>query len=398
VEVDVGLGFGFGGEAGMDRTSGAIGDTLVLVGRAVLEPDEVLASAVETSTIGSDVSGGVDAINESVATSRGVRGTRGTSTAINDGVGVHASMEELGGNESQLTEVAFEVVDGRLDDVRVAVTIDVNLRGERGFSLRVDEVGELTLEGSTNDGFMVLELTSLLVDRGHDVLNVVFTELVNSLTSADDGRSRGAEVLADRTDGLGLRAVLLLGIVGLSQEAGLNPSGQASGAVRSRAVVEGRKDVGREGKFHRTLEVDGSLSQLTAEFILNASDVQEVLRQVRDVDSPAEHVDVVFHFFPVAKRVLLECRVGGRIRRVDVSAVKDAKFDGRVWVAVDLPAERSIPWLGTTLSHRGDGRVLGVDVCDEVREFFTDTDTTRGKAVAGRTIRKRTLILELGLE
>ena len=104
------------------------------------------------------------------------------------------------------------------------------------------------------------------------------------------------------------------------------------------------------------------------------------------MDSAAEHVDVVFHFRAVANRVLLE--LGGvlGVGRIDVSAVKDAKFDGRVGVAIDLPAERGVAGLGTTLGHRGDGRVLHVDVEDQVREFFSDTDAST---------REGALVLEL---
>jgi len=398
VEVGVGLGLGFGGEASRDSISGAKGDTLILIRGGVLEPDEVLARAVEARAVGGDVSRGVHAIDDSVTTSGRVGVASSTSTAVNDGVGVDASVQELRRDEGQLTEVTLEVVNRRLDGVRVGITLVLDAGGQGRLGLGVDEVRELTLEGGADDGFVVLELASLLVDRGHEVLNSVLTQLVNSLTSADDGRGRGAEVFTDRADGLVLGTILLLGVVLGTEEVILNPSGQTAGAIWGRAVVESGENVRGEGQFHRTLEVNGGLGQLAGEFILNASDVEDVLRQVGHVNGTAEHVDVVFHFFTIAEGVLLEGRVLGRVAWVNVSTIENAEFNRGVWVAVNLPAEGRIARLGTTLGHRGDGGVLGIDVGDEVREFFTDTDATRGEAVAGWAVWKRTLILELRFE
>jgi hypothetical protein len=44
-------------------------------------------------------------------------------------------------------------------------------------------------------------------------------------------------------------------------------------------------------------------------------------------------------------------------------------------MTVNLPAKRGISRFCSTFCHRGDGRFLSVDVGDEVREFFSDTDT-----------------------
>jgi len=375
VEVDVDLGFGFGSETSRDGISGADGDSFELIGGSVLEPDEV-------------ASGG-DAIIDGVATSGGVGGTSRARASVFDAVGVDTRMEELGRDKGQLTEIALEVVHGHLDAVGVGISVvrDSGLHG--GGSLGVDEVGELTLEGSANDGFVVLELTSLLVDRGHEVLNSVFTELVNAFASAHDRRGRGAEVFTDRADGLVLGAVLGLNVGGGTKEVVLNPSRETAGAIRGRTIVDGGEDVRGKGHFHRTLKVDGGLAQLAAEFVLNTSDVEDVLRQVRHVNGSAEHVDVVFHFFSVAEGVLLEGRVGGGGGRVNVSTIENAEFNGGVGVAVNLPSERRISGFRTTLGHRGDGRVLGIDVGDEVREFFSDTDSSTLKG---------TLILELSFE
>ena len=404
MEVGVGLGLGFGGEASRNSIGGAVGNTLILVRGGVLEPDEVLVGTIQASTIGGDVSGGIDTINDGVTASRSVRGARGTS--IDDGVWVDASMEELGWDEGQLTEVAFEVIDGRLDGVGISITSIADARNRRRTSvtrLGVDKVGELTLQCGTDDGFMVLELASLLIDGGHEVLNSVFAQLVNSLTSADDRRGRGAEVFADRADRLGVgktsaNAILLLGVGLGTEEVVLNPSRKTAGTIGGRTIVEGWENVRGEGEFHRTLKVDGGLRQLAGEFILNASDVEDVLRQVGHVDGTAEHVDVVFHFFTIAESVLLEGRVLRRIAWVNVSTIENTEFNRRVWVAVNLPAERGISGFGATLGHGRDWGVLGIDVGDEVREFLTDTDATRGKAIAGRAVWKRTLILELRFE
>ena len=395
VEVDVVLGFGFGSEATMNGTCGAISDTLVLIRGSILEPDEVLSRTIEASTVGGDVGGGIDAVNNRISASSRVRSTRSTSTAIDDGVRVDASVEELGWDKSQLTEVALEVVNRRLDGVGGGISVVLDAGGQRRLSLGVDEVRELTLQSGTDDGFVVLELASLLIDRGHDILNRVLTQLVNRFTSASDRRGRGAEVFTDGADGLVLGAVLLLSVVSSGEGGVLNPSRQTASAIRGRTVVDGRKDVRGEREFHRTLKVDGSLGQLTRQFILNASDVENILRQVGHVNGTAEHVDVIFHFFTVAEGVLLEGRVLRRVAWVNVSTVENTEFNRGVWVAVNLPAERSISGFGATFSHGRDWGVLGIDVSDEVRQFFTDTDTTRGKAIAGRAVRKRTLIVEL---
>ena len=396
VEVDVVLGFGFGSEASRNSTSGRGEHTFVLVRGRILEPDEVLGDAtIEASTIGCDVCGGVNTIDDGVSASSRVRSTRSTNTAIDDGVRVDASVEELGWDKSQLTEVALEVVNRRLDGVGGGISVVLDAGGQRRLSLGVDEVRELTLQSGTDDGFVVLELASLLIDRGHDILNRVFTQLVNRFTSASDRRGRGAEVFTDGADGLVLGAVLLLDVIRSGERGVLNPRRQTASAIRGRTVVDGRKDVRSEREFHRTLKVDGSLGQLTRQFILNASDVENILRQVGHVNGTAEHVDVIFHFFTVAEGVLLEGRVLRRVAWVNVSTVENTEFNRRVWVAVNLPAERSISGFGATFSHGRDWGVLGIDVSDEVRQFFTDTDTTRGKAIAVRAVRKRTLIVEL---
>jgi len=406
VEVGVGLGLGFGLEASRNGIGSAIGDTLILVRGAVLEPDEVLVGTIQGRTIAGEVGDGIDAINDSPATSGRVGEARGTS--IDDSVWIDASVQELRRNEGQLTEVTLEVVNRRLDGVRGGVTgvTDARLRGRASSTrLRVNEVGELTLQGGADDGFVVLELASLLIDRGHDVLNSVFRQLVHSFVGANDGRGWGAEVFADGTDVTGggmasADAVLLLGVGGGTEEFGLNPSGQTASAVWDGTIVDGGKDVRGKREFHRTLEVDGGLGQLAGEFILNASDVEDVLRQVGHVDGTAEHVDVVFHFFTIAEGVLLEGRVLRRIAWVNVSTIENAEFNRRVWVAVNLPAERGISRLGTAFCHGRDWGVLGIDVGDEVREFFSDTDaaTTLGGASAWVRALERTLILELGFE
>ena len=342
VEVDVVLGFGFRSEATMNGGGGAKGDTLVLVRGSILEPDKVLSRTVEASTVGGDIGSEVDAVNNRISASSRIRSTTSTSTAIDDGVWVDASVEELGWDKSQLTEVALEVVNRRLDGVGGGISVVLDAGGQRRLSLGVDEVRELTLQSGTNDGFVVLELASLLIDRGHDILNRVLTQLVNRLTSASDRRGRGAEVWTDRADGLGLGTVLLLGVIRSGEQVVLNPRRQTASAIRSRTIVEGWKDVRGEREFHRTLKVDGSLGQLTRQFILNASDVENILRQVGHVNGTAEHVDVIFHFFTVAEGVLLEGRVLRRIAWVNVSTVENTEFNRRVWVAVNLPAERSI--------------------------------------------------------
>ena len=313
------------------------------------------------------------------------------SNGLNDSVRVNASMKELGRDEGQLTEVTLEVVDRSRDSVGVGVSGGADASGGRRASGRtagINQFRELTLEFRADNGFVVLELTSLLVNGGHQVLNGILVEGADVRTSADDGRFRGDEVNVDITDGLRLSAVL----VGIGRGGSLillQPSRKATGAIRGSAIIDGRHDIRSERDFHRTLEVDGSLSQLTAQFVLNTSDVQDILSEVGDVHRSAEQVDVIFDFSAVTNGVLLEGVVGGRVRRVDVLAIKDAEFDGRLGVAVDLPAESGISGLRATLSHRGDGRFLSVDVGDEVREFFTDTNTG--------TL-KRTLILELVLE
>jgi len=343
VEVDVGLGFGFRSEASRNGTCGAKDDTLILVRGSILKPDKVLSRTVEASTVRGGIGGEIDAIDNRISASGRVRGARGTS--IDNGIWVNASMEELGWDKSQLTEVALEVVNRRLDGVGGGVSgvADARHRGRTSVTrLRVNEVSELTLQSGTDNGFVVLELASLLIDRSHDVLNRVFSQLVNRFASADDRRRRGAEVFADGTDVLVLSAILLLGILAGRKKVILNPSRETASTIWSRAVIDGGEDVGREREFHRTLKVDGSLGQLTRQFILNASDVENILRQVGHVNGTAEHVDVIFHFFTVAEGVLLEGRVLRRIAWVNVSTVENTEFNRRVWVAVNLPAERSI--------------------------------------------------------
>ena len=342
VEVDVVLGFGFRSEASMNGTCGAISDTLVLIRGSILEPDEVLTRTIEASTVGGDVGGGIDAVNNRISASVRVRSTSSTSTAIDDGVRVDASVEELGWDKSQLTEVALEVVNRRLDGVGGGISVVLDAGGQRRLSLGVDEVRELTLQSGADDGFVVLELASLLIDRGHDILNRVLTQLVNRFASASDRRGRSAEVWTDRADGLDLCTILGLRVVRSGEQVVLNPSRETASAIRGRTVVDGREDVRGEREFHRTLKVDGSLGQLTRQFILNASDVENILSQVGHVNGTAEHVDVIFHFFTVAEGVLLEGRVLRRVAWVNVSTVENTEFNRRVWVAVNLPAERSI--------------------------------------------------------
>ena len=314
-----------------------------------------------------------------------------TFSVLNDGVRIDTSMEELRRNQGQLTEVALEVVDGGRDAVGGGVTGGANTsagrRASRGTG-RVDQFRELTLEFRANNGFVVLELTSLFVDRGHDVLNSVFTEVGDVRASANDRGIRGDEVSVNVPDGLALRAVLV-GIGGGGGLVLLQPSREASGAVGGSTIINGGHNVRGEGKFHRTLHVDGGLSQLTAQFVLNTSDVENVLSEVGNVNSPAEQVDVVFNFSTEAERVLLEVSVGARVGRVNVLAVKDAEFDRGVGIAVNLPAEGRISWLRATLGHGRDRGFLRIHVGDEVREFFSDTHSCTLKG---------TSILELVLE
>lgn len=305
-----------------------------------------------------------------------------------DGVRIDASMQELRRDQRETAEVTLEHVHGSLDGIRVGVAVIRDLAGVGRSALGVDEVGELTLERRSNDGFMGAELSGLFVDRSHHVLNVVLGELIDGEAGTNDGRCGGGEVLVDAANFLpvvaeaavrGLNAILRLGIDGSGGEFGLDPSGEASGAVGKGSVVERRKDIRREGELHGALQVDGGLRELTRELVLNAGDVQDILRQVGHVDRPTEHVDVVFNFRSVVLGVLLELRVGGRRGRIDVSTVKDAELDRGFRVTIDLPAEGRVAGLRATLSHRGDGRVLSVDVEDQVREFFSDTDASAGE-------------------
>ena len=307
-----------------------------------------------------------------------------------DGVRIDASMQELRRDQGQAAEVALEHVDGCLDGIRVSVAIvrDVSLQSGGRSALSVHEVRELPLERGADDSFMGTELAGLLVNRGHHVLNVVLGEVIDGEAGTNDRRCWGGEVRVDGTDFLpvvagaavgGLNAILQLGVKSSGGEFGLDPSGEASGAVREGSIVERRKDIRREGELHGALQVDGGLRELTRELVLNAGDVQDVLREVRHVDGPAEHVNVVLALRTEVLGVFLELRVIRRVRRVDVSTVKDAEFDRGFRVAVDLPAEGRIAGLRATLSHRGDGRVLSVDVEDQVREFFSDTDASAGE-------------------
>ena len=298
-------------------------------------------------------------------------------------------MQELRRDQRQAAEVALEHVDGGLDGLRVGVAIggDGAIAAGSGGALGVHQIGELALQGRTDHGFVGLELTGLLIAAGHEVLHVVLRQVVDREAGTDDGGRRGDEVFVDRTDGLsrvGLPrgahdAVLGLSVRGGGGQRGLDPSGEAAGAVGNRAVVDRRQDIRGEGQLHGALHVEGGLGELTGQLVLDARDVQDVLREVRHVDGPAEHVDVVLHFRAVALRVLLEVRVGARAGGIDVSAVKDAKFDGGIRIAIDLPAERRVTRLGPALRHRGDGRVLLVDVEDEVAQLLADTDASAGE-------------------
>ena len=359
------LGVGLGGVLGV---IGSSGDRRDISGPSDLVVDEVRSDA------------GVAVVHMVFAS--GIAGNE------LDGVRVDAGMQELRRDQRETAEVTLEHVHGSLDGIRVGVAVVRDLAGVGRSALGVDEVGELTLERRSNDGFMGAELSGLFVDRGHHVLNVVLGEVIDGEAGTNDGRCGGGEVLVDAANFLpvvseaavrGLNAILRLGIDGSGGEFGLDPSGEASGAVGEGSVVERRKDIRREGELHGALQVDGGLRELTRELVLNAGDVQDVLRQVGHVDRPTEHVDVVFNFRSVVLGVLLELRVGGRRGRVDVSTVKDAELDRGFRVAIDLPAEGRVAGLRATLSHRGDGRVLSVDVEDQVREFFSDTDASAGE-------------------
>ena len=305
----------------------------------------------------------------------------GVRRDVLDGVRIDTGVQELRRDQRQTAEVTFEDVHGSLDGIRVRVAVIGDVAGGRG-ALGVDEVRELPLEGGADDGFVGAELAGLLVHGGHDVLNVVFRQVIDSQTGADDGRRRGREVGVDRTDHLLVSvgdAILDLLVVALSGEVVLDPRRKAASPVGEvRAVIAGGKDVRGEGELHGALQIERGLGELTGELVLDAGDVEDVLSQVGHVDGAAEHVDVILHFRAVTDRVLLEVVVVLRVSRIDVSAVEDAELDRRIRVAIDLPAEGRVAGLGATLSHRGDGRVLGVDVEDEVRELFSDTDARTG--------------------